>query len=452
VASTLLWFRRDLRLDDNPALLAAAGDGTVVPLFVLDPALWGPAGTARKVWLVRALTALRAATGGALVVRHGDPSAVVPEVAAATGAGAVHCAADFGVYGRRRDAEVEQSLERRRVPLVRTGSPYAVAPGTLSTASGEGFQVFTPFSRAWLAHGWPSPAGRADDVRWTRARDDDGIPAEPAPHALDIPDVGEAAAQARWRTFRDGALAGYGAGRNRPSADATSALSAHLKYGELHPRTLLADIASVSGESAQRYRLELCWREFYADVLWHRPDSARHDLRPALASMSYDSGPLADERFAAWAAGRTGFPFVDAGMRQLLATGWIHNRARMVVASFLVKHLHLPWQRGARHFMAHLRDGDIASNAHGWQWVAGTGTDPAPYFRIFNPLTQGHEHDPEGEYVRRWVPELRTVAGAAVHEPWRLPGGLPKGYPERIVDHAAERAEALRRYEAARAA
>jgi deoxyribodipyrimidine photo-lyase len=232
--------------------------------------------------------------------------------------------------------------------------------------------------------------------------------------------------------------------------DGTSALSAHLKYGELHPRTLLADLGSDPGEGAERYRFELCWRDFYADVLWHEPASAREDLRPALADMTYDDGPLADERFTAWADGRTGFPFVDAGMRQLRATGWVHNRARMVVASFLVKDLHLPWQRGARHFMHWLRDGDLASNMHGWQWVAGTGTDAAPYFRIFNPVKQGLTFDPDGEYVRRWVPELRGVPGAAAHEPWLLPGGLPDGYPARVVDHSVERAEALRRYEAAR--
>jgi deoxyribodipyrimidine photo-lyase len=206
VAPTALWLRRDLRLADNPALLAAAADGPVLPIFVLDPALWGPAGTARRVWLVRSLTALRTAMDGALVVRHGNPAEVLPTVAAAAGARSVHVAADYGPYGRARDAAVERRLAADGVPLVRTGSPYAVAPGRLTTAGGDGFRVFSPFSRAWLAHGWPAPAGRPRDVRWLRDTDDDGIPAEPRDHGLDLPEAGEEAALGRWRTFARAAL------------------------------------------------------------------------------------------------------------------------------------------------------------------------------------------------------------------------------------------------------
>jgi deoxyribodipyrimidine photo-lyase len=225
-------------------------------------------------------------------------------------------------------------------------------------------------------------------------------------------------------------------------------MSAHLKYGVVHPRTLLADVVAHPGPAAERYRSELCWRDFYADVLWHRPESAREALRPDMARLRVDEP---GERFRAWQEGRTGYPVVDAGMRQLLAEGWVHNRARMIVASFLVKDLHVAWQFGARHFMHWLRDGDLASNNHGWQWVAGTGTDPAPFFRIFNPVTQGLKFDPDGDYVRRYVPELRHLPGGAAHEPWKHPDGHAHGYPARIVDHAAERAEALRRYEEARA-
>jgi deoxyribodipyrimidine photo-lyase len=221
-------------------------------------------------------------------------------------------------------------------------------------------------------------------------------------------------------------------------------MSAYLKYGCLHPRTLLADLGEDDG--AMKLRGEMAWRDFYADVLWNRPESARQELLPAMAALEYDEGPEADRRFEAWATGRTGYPFVDAGMRQLLGEAWVHNRVRMVVASFLTKDLHLHWRRGARHFMQHLRDGDLASNQHGWQWVAGTGSDPAPYFRVFNPVKQGQDHDPAGDYIRRWVPELRDVQGKAVHEPWTLPGGPPGGYPLPVVDHAAERAESLRRY------
>ena len=219
-------------------------------------------------------------------------------------------------------------------------------------------------------------------------------------------------------------------------------MSTYLRWGEIHPRTLLADLASRRSKAAQTYRSELAWREFYADVLWHRPDSAREDYRPALSSMDYDEP---GEEFEAWKAGRTGFPIVDAGMRQLNATGYMHNRVRMIVASFLAKDLHVWWRHGASYFMQRLADGDLASNQHGWQWVAGTGTDAAPYFRVFNPTTQGKKFDPDGDYIRRWVPELADLPTSQIHEP----DGVA-GYPAPIVDHSEERAEALARYERAR--
>ncbi|MGZ4687979.1 cryptochrome/photolyase family protein, partial [Oryzihumus sp.] len=221
-----------------------------------------------------------------------------------------------------------------------------------------------------------------------------------------------------------------------------------------HPRTLLADVGDADAlgdhrsEGAARFTTELAWREFYADVLWHQPRSAWHDLRPALAGMTYESPARLVE---AWRHGRTGYPAVDAAMRQLLAEGWMHNRMRMVTASFLTKDLHVWWPVGARHFLEHLIDGDVASNNHGWQWVAGTGTDASPYFRVFNPVTQGLRFDPQGDYVRRYVPELRHLPGKSVHEPWKHEDGYLHGYPEPIVDHAEERHEALRRYDAVRA-
>ena len=260
-----------------------------------------------------------------------------------------------------------------------------------------------------------------------------------------LPPSGEEAALERWESFRADGLASYADLRDRADLAGTSSLSAHLKWGEIHPRTLLADLDGSRGRAV--FRKEIAWREFYADVLHHAPGSARTWLDPRFARMEHDSGPLADERFAALAEGRTGYPFVDAGMRQLLSEGWVHNRVRMVVASFLVKDLHLPWQRGARWFMAHLRDGDLASNQQGWQWVAGSGTDAAPYFRVFNPVTQGLRFDPDGDYVRRYVPELRGLPGKDAHEPWDAPLLAPD-YPARIVDHAEERDESLRRYAA----
>jgi deoxyribodipyrimidine photo-lyase len=454
---SVLWFRRDLRLGDHPALLAAADDGGrrhgVVPLFVIDPHLWRPSGPVRRAWLLRSLRDLDRRAAGRLVVRHGDPADVVPALAAEVGADRVHVTADAGPYGRRRDTAVAAALETAGRRLVATGTPYAVGPGTVTQPSGDPYKVFSPFYRAWTRHGWPGPAPSAAVATgglWARDVDSEELPPEPDAAEMAgtaLPDVGEDAALRRWRAFRDGVLEGYDESRNRPDIPGTSALSAHLKYGEIHPRTLLAHIADLRTPAADSYRSELCWREFYADVLWHRPESARQNLRHEFDRMPVDEpGP----RFDAWREGRTGYPFVDAGMRQLLAEGWVHNRVRMVVASFLVKDLHIWWPLGARYFMARLRDGDLASNQHGWQWVAGSGTDPAPFFRIFNPVTQGEKFDPNGDYVRRYVPELRHLAGKAAHEPWTSPEGYAHGYPPRIVDHAAERAEALRRYEAIR--
>ena len=448
----MLWFRRDLRLRDNPALNAAAAGGAgVLPLFVLDPALWGPAGPVRRAYLLRSLHALADTIGVPLHLRVGDPVREVREVAAELGATEVHCASDFGPYGARRDGSVERALAADGRALLRTGSPYAVSPGRVRKSDGTPYRVYAPFFRAWAEQGWPAPApAPRGDVGWLQAsgRDGDRWPDEPDLAGLCLPEVGEPAAQKRWEAFARDGLAGYGDERNRPDHAGTSGLSAALRWGEIHPRTLLATLAATGGDCGgqERFRKELAWREFYADVLHHSPTSARTYLREELAGMQFEHGPLADERFAAWSTGRTGYPFVDAGMRQLLAEGWVHNRVRMVVASFLVKDLHLEWTRGARWFMRWLRDGDLASNQHGWQWVAGTGADAAPYHRVFNPVLQGHKFDPEGDYVRRYVPELRDVPGTSVHEPWLLAGGPPLGYPARVVDHHAERAVALHRF------
>jgi deoxyribodipyrimidine photo-lyase len=453
VPTSLLWFRRDLRLSDHPALLAAvdaAGDdGTVVPVFVFDPRLWSPAGAPRRQFLLDCLAALQESLGGALVVRSGDPAEVVPALVRDVGAGSVHVSSDAGPYGRRRDTAVERALGD--VPLIGTGSPYAVTPGRVTKADGSPFKVFSPFARAWRAHGWRAPAPRPDRVPWASGVPSDDLP-PPQQTAAELPPAGEAAAQLAWERFRDERLAGYEDRRNVPGADGTSRLSAHLKYGAVHPRTLLADLAAVrpQGDAVSRFTDELAWREFYADVLWHRPETAHRAFDERMATMAYDSGPEADERFAAWAEGRTGYPIVDAGMRQLLGEAWVHNRVRMIVASFLVKDLHVDWWRGARWFLGHLVDGDLASNNHGWQWVAGTGTDASPYYRVFNPTRQGQQFDPDGEYVRRWVPELRDVPTRFVHEPWLAPGGLPTGYPAPIVEHAAERQVALARYQEVR--
>jgi len=445
VTTTVLWFRRDLRLADHPALVAALDAGPVVPLFVLDPALLNPAGAPRTAFLFRCLRSLDESLGGRLVIRTGDPVDVVPQVAAEADAETVLVSADFGPYGRRRDQDVARALRAAGRRLTGIGSPYAVDPGRTVKTDGTPFRVFSPYYRAWRGHGWAPPAPAPDEVAWAEGLPSHGIP-DDLPVEATLPPAGEAAAMARLEHFLAGPIDDYAARRDSPADDATTRLSPHLRWGCIHPRQILARLDQST--SHEKLRSELAWREFYADVLWHVPESARHSLQPKMTTMQLDAGPQADERFRAWTEGRTGFPLVDAGMRQLREEAWVHNRVRMVVASFLVKDLHIDWTRGARWFMRGLVDGDLASNNHGWQWVAGTGTDPAPYFRIFNPVTQGREHDPTGDYVRRWVPELSGVRGPAVHEPWKLPGGVPAGYPERIVDHGAERAESLRRHAA----
>lgn len=442
--SAVAWFRRDLRLGDNPALGAAAAvDGEVVPLFVVDPAVWEPASDVRRAYLVDSLRALDADLDGQLLLQHGGPVDRVVAVARAAHAREVHIASDYGPYGAQRDARVRAALAEHGIELVETGSPYAVAPGRVTKDDGTAYRVYTPFYRAWVRHGWRAPAPDAA-AAYSMPVECDGFPERPdLPFAL--PAAGEAAALERWAAFRATGLAAYDDTRNFPALDGTSAMGHHLKWGEIHPRTILADLGDSAGE--ETFRKEIAWREFYADVMHQRPESARTSMDARFDDdFAWDSGAQADALFDAWAAGRTGYPFVDAGMRQLLAEGWMHNRVRMVVASFLVKDLHLPWQRGAAHFMRWLRDGDLASNSHGWQWTAGCGTDASPYHRVFNPVGQGERFDPDGDYVRRYVPELAHLPGKTAHTPWDTLGGYDHGYPERIVDHSAERLEALDRF------
>jgi deoxyribodipyrimidine photo-lyase len=459
---TLLWFRRDLRLADHAALLAAvnggsgSADGDVLGVFVADDRLLRPSGAPRRAFLAGCLTRLSESTGGKLLIVKGSPDSVVPRIAAAAGAAAVHVSADFMPYGRRRDELVAEALRAKDIELVATGSPYAVAPGRVRKPDGSRYAVFTPYFRGWTEHGWRAPAVTGDDVSWVDPADIDAIGGRrmmpedlgiAVPDGLELPEPGEQAAAERWKQFLADAVGEYDDERDRPDHPGTSRMSPYLKWGCIHPRTMLADLARLRSKGAAAYRRELAWREFYADLVFHRPESLRQSIDPVVDEMTWDQGAEADARLADWQQGRTGYPYIDAGMRQLLTEGWMHNRVRMGVASFLIKDLHVPWQRGAAHFLRHLVDGDVSSNNHGWQWVAGSGPQAAPFFRIFNPVGQGEKHDPDGDYVRRYVPELRSVAGKAVHRPWELPGGLPNGYPERIVDHAAERAESLQRWE-----
>jgi deoxyribodipyrimidine photo-lyase len=389
------------------------------------------------------LDALDRSMDGALVYRHGNPAEIVPAVAEQVGAQRVVVSRDYAPYGRRRDAAVAESLRSVGAVLHGVGSPYAVSPGSVTKADGTPYLVFTPFSRAWRSLGWDAPLP-VPEVQWVGAPDVhcDGPPRRPDTTAV-FGGTGEDDAWDRWHEFQPGA-ARYDDARNEPAIDGTSRLSAALRWGLLHPRQLLGELGPERGHEV--FANELAWREFYADVLYRRPETAWTNLNPKMNSLPVDTDAAAVGRFDRWAAGTTGYPIVDAGMRQLQATGWMHNRVRMLVASFLVKDLHLPWQWGARHFMRHLIDGDLASNSHGWQWAAGTGTDAAPYFRVFNPTTQALRFDAEGDYVRRWVPELANIAGGAVHTPSPL---FAPDYPAPMVDHAIERDEALARYRSA---
>jgi deoxyribodipyrimidine photo-lyase len=441
---TLLWFRRDLRLHDHPAVNAAAdnADGAhVLACFVLDPRLEASSGRRRLQFLGDTLRQLRDDLGGRLLVTRGLPEQQIPRIAAEIEASSVHISQDFAPFGRGRDERVRAALGS--VPLVATGSPYLVSPGRVTKKDGSPYQVFTPFLSRWREVGWRAPAkSGAASARWLD-------PAQLRIDQCEIPDpgadldvaTGEGAARKLWKSFVDNGLARYGDDRNRPGAQGTSRMSAHLKFGTIHPRTLAADLDS-RGSGAQAYLRELAFRDFYADVLHHRPVSAWRNWNREFDGIATDTGAEAKRRFEAWKAGETGFPFVDAGMRQLRETGFMHNRVRMVVASFLVKDLHLPWQWGAEWFLDQLVDGDMANNQHGWQWCAGCGTDAAPYFRVFNPAKQGEKFDPSGDYIRRWVPELRSVDDVHLRR-----GERPDAYPAPIVDHGAERAEALRRFQ-----
>jgi len=437
---TVLWFRRDLRLGDLPSLAAAAReDKEVLACFVFDPRLQMPSGARRLRFLCDSLRALRDVLDGRIFITQGKPHERIPAIAKEIGASAVHVSEEFTPFGRRRDAAVRAALDD--VPLVATGSPYLVSPTRISKPDGTAFRVFTPFYRRWHESDWRAPAATgAHSASWIDPGHlDHGIEIPTVDVELDV-EAGETAALRRWETFVDAGLERYAKDRNRLDHNATSRMSAHLHAGTIHPRTLVADLDPRHG-GHQAYLRELAFRDFYASVVHHWPHSAWQNWNRQFDAMRTESGAAATKAFECWKAGRTGFPIVDAGMRQLRATGFMPNRVRMITASFLVKDLHLPWQWGARWFMDQLVDGDLANNQHGWQWTAGSGTDAAPYFRVFNPVTQGEKFDQDGDYVRRWVPELKDVVD--VHD---LDGNRPRQYPEPIVDHAHERKEALRRY------
>ena len=439
MSRSIMWFRRDLRLIDNPALLAAieAGD-EIVPVFILDPKLIQATGTKRLAYMAASLRSLDESLGNKLHVCVGDQVDVLTDLKKKYDATSVHISAEYEPYGVARDARIEAA----GIELTRTGSPYAVAPGRVKKPSdATNYRVYTPFYRGWLAHGWRAPVAAPKNIKAvTPDPKDRNFPTWQAPEGTEIPLAGEKAAHERFKNFKANGLDSYDEARNFAGIDGTSKLSAHLKWGEIHPRTLLAGLGESKAHDT--FRKEIAWREFYADVLHNYPHTDKDYYAPQFAKMRYDEP---GEKFVAWCEGKTGYPFVDAGMRQLLKEGWMHNRVRMVVASFLAKDLHIEWQHGALFFEEHLVDFDVASNAHGWQWTAGCGTDASPYYRVFNPIEQGKRFDENGDYIRKYVPELAHLTADEIHEPWESANGYKNGYPKKLVEHSLERIESLAR-------
>jgi len=465
----ILWFRQDLRIDDNPALIAGCRHAEVVPCFIWVPEEEGdwPAGAASRWWLHQSLRVLDEQLrqrGSRLIVRAGDSLEVLRELARDAGADAVYWNRRYEPAVVKRDRAVEAALSADGVRVETFNSALLYEPDGIRTKSGQPYQVFTPFWRACTAK-------RPDEVTAGPARIP-GMHTPPKSLKIDelglLPDVDWAAGmRATWRpgcvgaqerldTFVAGIVRRYDVDRNRMDIDGTSSLSPHLHFGEIGPRQVWHAVTSVAGkgeEAARVYLAEIGWREFAYHLLVHFPETVRKPLREKFDGFPWRRRKAALSR---WQRGQTGYPVVDAAMRQLWHTGWMHNRARMIVASFLTKDLLIPWQDGAAWFWDTLVDADLASNTLGWQWTAGCGADAAPFFRIFNPVTQAEKFDPEGAYIRRWVPELAALPVPWIFKPWEAPKDalasagvtLGKTYPKPMVDHGEARSAALAAFEA----
>jgi deoxyribodipyrimidine photo-lyase len=396
----------------------------------------------RQHSLSASLASLTSSLGGALLVTEGDFASEIVRLAKKHEAKYVHATESFDPEGIAQQQEVSTALLAVGKKLILEGSNYAVKPGSVvKPTDGTPYRVYTPFYKAWFDIGWSQPYRLPSGVKWIQSAKKS--PMQPTKDSLFDVRAGEDYALETFERFKKRGLFDYSENRNRADLSGTSKLSHALAHGEIHPRTLLADLRDTPGHNV--FRKEIAWREFYADVLLRNPHTVTDYYVPRFAKMRYDQGKEADRKLELWKSGRTGFPMVDAGMRQLALEGWMHNRVRMIVASFLVKDLHLEWQIGADWFEKSLSDFDPASNSHGWQWTAGCGTDASPYYRVFNPILQGYKFDPQGNYVRKYIPELAHLPGPEVHEPWLLVDGLVNGYPEPMLDHSTERDESLRR-------
>jgi deoxyribodipyrimidine photo-lyase len=452
VSRAIVWFRRDLSLGDNLAWAAATTDHReVIPLYVMDPRLVGAAGPHRRAQhgaFVHALAAEVRARGGELTIVTGDPAESVARFATEHGAAAVVWNRDVTRYAQARDAAVEQALARAGIAMETEWSTLVHPPGSVVTGSARVHRVFSPFHRRWstLPLAGPADPGGADVL----AVAGDALPpvGDDTPVASD-----DAAVDRRVATLLEH-VDRYDDERDRPDLDATSHLSVDLRFGTISARELVRRVGT-STPGRRAFVRQLAWRDWFAHLFAERPDLVDRAQRFDYDEIAWRTD---EADIAAWKEGRTGYPIVDAGMRELAATGWMHNRVRMITASFLVKDLLIDWRTGERHFRRLLVDGDVPQNAGNWQWVAGTGPDAAPYFRVLNPLTQARRFDPDGDYVRRWVPELAGLDDARVHAPWELgpldlaATGIALGdtYPAPIVDHADARERALAAYATAR--
>jgi deoxyribodipyrimidine photo-lyase len=447
-APVLYWFRRDLRLADNPGLAAAIATGRpVLAVFILDETTagaWAP-GAASRWWLHHSLAALAgdlAARGAALVLRRGAYAAELPRLMADTQASEVHVGEPTEPWARRAIDVLGQTI-----PIHRHRTALLFHPDEIRTGSGTPYGVFTPYARACRALHVPHPPLVAPDRIPTITPPSSDtlenwalLPTAPdwagGLRAGHVP--GEAGAAQRLNAFLP-RVAAYSDTRNLPGIAGTSMLSPHLAWGEISPGTIWAAASASSGKGLETFQNELLWREFSANLLWHFPALPDAPLKPAYAKFPWRDDPAG---LRAWQTGQTGIPIVDAGMRQLWQTGWMHNRVRMIVASFLIKHLLIPWQLGEAWFWDCLVDADLAANAASWQWVAGSGADAAPFFRIFNPVLQGLKFDPAGDYVRRFVPELEKLPENHIHAPWEAPSP-PRNYPTPVINLAFGRDRAL---------
>lgn len=462
------WIRRDLRLSDNQALAAAQkAAGQVIPLFIVDPVFEKSdyVGNKRRAFLwagLRQLDADLRQIGSRLIVRHGQPQAVLANVLQASGAAAIFAEEDFTSYARRRDGQIAEAL-----PLTLTPGVVVHPPGTVLKQDGQPYTVFTPFKKnAWLQRPLPRTADIIPAPKKLETPAE--IKSDSLPQTPELPETvpfapGEAEAQRRLASFAQDGIARYAEERDMVAIDGTAQLSPYLRFGMVSARQAVVTAVNAMQQAnskearkgAETWLSELIWREFYVHILYHFPHVLKSSFRPEYNEIPWRNR---EDEFAAWGNGRTGYPIVDAAMRQLNTTGWMHNRARMIVASFLVKDLLINWQWGEKYFMQQLVDGDPAANNGGWQWTAGTGTDAAPYFRIFNPTSQAQKFDPDGRYIRHWLPELANVPNDYLYEPWQMPPMIQKSancqigrdYPRPIVDHHEARDRTLDAYKIAR--